>query len=119
MSQVTVNQPAVCNDSATVTHFVYQRFEVNTASKTIDTDNCMYGVTYTGTGAVTLTLPPVSSNQGMKIGICDEGGNASANNITINADVGDTIIGVTSVKIDGDYNSINLYNDGTSQWFIC
>ncbi len=127
MSQVTVNQPAVCNDSATVTNFVYQRIEVSSTPVNISTSNCMYGVTYTTTGEVTLNLPTITAaNSGMKVGICDEGGNAATNNITIMAstvpETDDVIIGDVSITINGDYNSVNLYSvyDASgSKWFIC
>ena len=44
--------------------------------------------------------------------------NAAANNITITTTGGDTIIGGSILVINGNYNSINIYSDGVSGWFV-
>lgn len=92
------------------------RTTVITGTYTIMTTDQIIAVTYTSTGAVTLTLPPATNT--IRIVIADEGGNAGTNNITINPDGSDTIIGESSIIINDDYNSLSLYSDGTSKWFI-
>lgn len=81
------------------------------------TDNIVH-VTYTGTGAVTsLTLPTAQTLAGRVIVIKDAGGNAAANNITVDTEGAEAIDGNATAVINGDYDSINLYSDG-SNWFI-
>jgi len=96
----------------------YTRTVVNVPSYDVLSTDDYLAVIYTTTGEPTLNLPQISS-VGKKIyKIIDEGGNAQTNNITINAFAGDTIVGQSSVLIDGDYNSIFLYNDEVNGWFI-
>ena len=94
----------------------YETTTVAAATYTITADDDLVLTDYTTTGATTLTLPSASVKK--EITIIDSGGNALTNNITINRAGSDTINGGTSVVIDGDYNSLTLINDGTSQWFI-
>lgn len=94
------------------------RTVVNDSAYTININDYLVGVTYTSTGVVTLTLPLVTSVPNYVYVIVDEGGNAVANNITIVANAADTIIGTTSVIISSNYNSITIYNNGSSKWFI-
>ena len=77
----------------------------------------------TTSGVVTVTLPQISTIGGgdnyKKYFIIDEGGNASANNITIATTGGDTINGNAGpLIISTDNNSYSLYSDGTSNWII-
>ena len=75
-------------------------------------------VTYTGTGAVTsLTLPTAQVVSGREFTVVDGGGNASVNNITIDTEGAETIIGNATYVINTDYNSVTLYSDGIN-WFV-
>jgi hypothetical protein len=81
------------------------------------TDELLH-VTYTATGAVTsITLPTAGTTIGRRLTITDSGGNSTANNITIDCEAAQTISGAATQVISGDYDSINLYSDGTN-WFI-
>lgn len=87
----------------------------------------------TSGGAVTVILPDTATSSvtisgdthasGYKIAICDEGGQAGTNNITVQPTGTNTIISESSVIIDGNYNSINVYSNGGTDaagtWFIC
>jgi hypothetical protein len=99
----------------------YNRTEVTGSSYSIlDTDHIV-AVKYTATGAVTLTLPAISSLSGGKlcVKIVDEGANASVNNITINRSGSDTILGSdTSYTMSENAKTITMYSDGTSKWFM-
>lgn len=77
------------------------------------------GISYTQTSSGTLTLPDPTdgSNQSKRFTVIDESGNASVNNINIQPFASESIIGNTSLIINGDYNSVNLYTNGTD-WFI-
>ena len=91
---------------------------VNTATYDVLTTDQFINVTYTTTGAVTsLTLPTAQVVAGRWIVIKDAGGNATANNITIDTEGSATIDGDATVVVNSDYASINLYCDGTN-WFI-
>lgn len=94
---------------------IASRTIVSTSSYIIKSTDVSIAVTYTPTGTVTLTLPSASTLA--EFSITDEGGNAGTNNITINRSGSDTIMGETSLIINGDYNSINLYSDGGTGWF--
>ena len=50
--------------------------------------------------------------------IVDSGGNAGANNITINANGSDTINGSSSFVINEDYGSVTLATTGDGNWHI-
>lgn len=109
------------DDNLTVTGSLtssYTHTIVNTATYTILATDKFLGVTRTTTGACTITLPQISTVGQIIYYITDEGGNASVNNITINRAAADTISGNTSVTITQDFNSISLYNNGGTGWFI-
>ncbi|MDC0367017.1 hypothetical protein OAM67_01175 [bacterium] len=72
----------------------------------------------TTSSAVTITLPPASACANRKFFVVDEGGNAGTNNITVARAGSDLISGATSVVINGDYNRIQFYSNGTN-FFIC
>lgn len=75
-------------------------------------------VAYTTTGAVTsLTLPTAQMVSGRTIVIKDADGNASANNITIDTEGGETIDGGATLVMAADYEWAILYSDGTN-WFV-
>lgn len=95
---------------------VSARTIINTATYTIKSTDVLVSILYTTTGAVTLTLPTASVLA--EFSIVDEAGNASSNNITINRVGSDTIIGNTSLILNGDYNAVRLYSNGGTAWFI-
>lgn len=75
-------------------------------------------VIYTASGAVTsLTLPTAQTVSGRTIVIKDAGGNASANNITVDTQAAETIDGAATAVMNADYEWLKLYSDG-SDWFI-
>lgn len=91
---------------------------VNSGTYNLATTDFIVDVTYTATAAVTsLTLPTAQTTSGRIIVVKDSGGNASANNITIDTEGSETIDGSATYVIDADYESINLYSNG-SNWFI-
>jgi hypothetical protein len=96
----------------------YEYTLVNAASYTLlDTDEFI-GVTYTSTGSVALTLPIISGVGLKRYYVTDEGGNAGTFDITITSNVADTINGAADYVISSNYNSISLYNNGGTGWFI-
>ena len=100
----------------------YKRTVINSATYTVLQTDEIVAVTYTTTGSVTITLPQISSlttpNKYSRFVIVDEGGNAGTNNITVNRSGTDTIIGNTSVVINGDYNSYTVYSNGSNLWQV-
>lgn len=78
-----------------------------------------YSVSYTTTGAVTLTLPDLTSSDiGRRYTICDTAGNAGTNNITVNRASTDTINGGTSAVISANYGSLTLVYAQDGKWVI-
>jgi len=78
-------------------------------------------VNHTATAPVTITLPAVSAlveAPRTNYWIVDTGLSAGTNAITINPTGADTIDGTTSALIDSDGESVVLFNDGSSKWFI-
>ena len=69
----------------------------------LETDYILH-VTYTVTGAVTITLPTAQTVSGERIIIKDAGGNAGINNITIDTEGSETIDGDDTAIINGDYD---------------
>ena len=68
---------------------------------------------------MTITLPLASSvSEGRLFYIIDEGGNASVNNITINASGGNLVVGNSNIVINLNYMALTIYSDGTSNWFL-
>lgn len=100
-------------NSATAT---YTRKTVTTATHTIMASDEVILVNYAG--AVTLTLPAVSSAEDKYYVIIDISGEAETNNITINAAGEDTIVGEDSFVLAQNYNSITLVHDDISGWFL-
>ena len=97
----------------------YARTPVNVAVYAVLASDDILAVLYTPTGLVTLNLPPIAGLGGPKrYTIVDEGGAAFVHPITVAAAGGDTIIGLPSVAIENNYNSIRIYHDGASGWFI-
>ena len=89
--------------------------DVNSSTYTILPSDKIISVSYTSTGAVTITLPtPVNK---MSYVIKDSGGNCNANNITIETSGSETIDGNSNYVLNNDYDAISLYSDG-SNWYI-
>ncbi len=90
---------------------------VNAATYDLLTGDYILLITYTATGAVTsLTLPTAQTVTGRTIVIKDSG-NASTNSITIDTQASQTIDGAATLVINSDYESVNLFSDGTN-WYI-
>ena len=79
------------------------------------TDDIIHS-TYSATGAVTITIPTALMAEKKTITIKDAGGNAGTNNITI--DSTDNIDGVGTYVINGNYDSVTIYSNGTSWYTI-
>ena len=91
---------------------------VNAATYDLLASDYILNITYTSTGAVTsLTLPTDQVINSRMLIIKDAAGNAGTNNITIDTEGSETIDGVATAVINGDYDFIKLYCDG-SNWFI-
>jgi hypothetical protein len=86
----------------------------------ISTTDYYVGVdTVNASGIIALGLPNASSmRNGQTVVVKDEGGNANARNITINAAIGQTIDGQNSVVLESPYASIHLYCNGANKYFI-
>jgi len=50
----------------------------------------------------------------MYIIITDTGGNANENNITVNCNAADTIMGGSNVIVSENYNSVSIFNDNVN-----
>lgn len=68
--------------------------------------------------AITLTLPTASTVPDQIFEIVDEKGNSATNNITIAVQGGDTIIGESSLIINGNYNTVTVYSDGGTSYLV-
>lgn len=100
----------------------YSRTVVGTSTYTVLSTDDIVAVTYTTTGACTITLPAISSIGSVKISIVDEGGNSGTNNIIVAYATGDYLLGLdgnsNTYLINSDYGSITLYNNSSNGWFI-
>jgi hypothetical protein len=90
-----------------------------TSAYTMAVDDHIIGVDTSG-GTVTITLPDADTfTAGQVFIIKDEGANAASNNITITTDTsGDKIDGSNSVLLDSDRASVNIYTDGSANYYI-
>lgn len=80
----------------------------------LSTDGILH-VTYTATGAVTITIPTAQiTATRLPFDIKDAGGNATTNNITIVTEGAETIDGEANAVISTSYNALTLYSDGTN-----
>ena len=90
---------------------------VNAATYDLQPTDAVLHVTYTGTGAVTnLRLMSDQVYSGRTVKIKDAGGNATTNNITITTEGAETIDGQATWILGIDYESVEIYSDGTN-WF--
>lgn len=94
--------------------------EINASTRTlVEADDILGGNTQAN--AIVFTLPEISTLSGSgykKFTIVDIGGNASSNNITIVTSGSDTLLGGNTMVLSGDYNSFQVFSDGTSKWFF-
>lgn len=68
---------------------------------------------------VSITLLDIATAGNKFITIVDSGGNATISNpIVINAASGEFILGSDSYAITSAYNSVKLFNDGDTRWFL-
>jgi hypothetical protein len=115
-----VNGDLTVNGCLRYTVMGYTRVEVTGTYTVLEGDDII--AANTQVGAITITLPAISSlvecSGQMTFAIVDEGGEALNNNITINANVADTILGGSSIVLSGNYNAIHIYSDGTDGWFM-
>jgi len=120
-----VGQPLLGTDAATKQYIDdindnnYEYVAINAATYTALVTDRIIGVLYSVTGICTITLPQISTITGNKkrYTIVDEGGNAAINNIIIQGSGGDTINGGT-FTLNGNYDSVALYNNTTTGWFV-
>ena len=94
-----------------------QIVSVSAASYDVLATDHILNVTYTATGAVAIDLKTAQLHAGRVLVVKDAGGNAAINNITITTEASETIDGDATLVINGNYNAVNLYCDGTN-WFI-
>lgn len=106
--------PLTYNTVAIVGSAPYTRTVVNTSTYTILGTEDILAITYTVTGQCTLTLPNASTPY--RVTIVDEGGNAFANNITVQTPDGALIMGSSTWVMNKNYGTIRLYTSGTA-WF--
>lgn len=91
--------------------------DVNASTYSTDSDDALLSVSYTTTGAVTITLQSADVVAGRVLVIKDAGGNATTNNITVNTQGSETIDGASSASITANDGVLRLYSDGTN-WFV-
>lgn len=70
-----------------------------------------------GTASV-INLPPIGVAGNIEFTITDSSGGSTNNNITINPDGSETILGDTEAILIEDYTSITIYNDGSTNWLL-
>ena len=68
-------------------------------------------------GSFGIAIPSATGSEGQILLVKDEGGNCSAENVTITTFAAETIDGGATVLLDNDYESVNLYSNGAN-WFI-
>ena len=93
---------------------IVDREEV-TADTTTDGNSFYFGCDTVG--ADTITLQTADTVAGRIIVVKDEGGNATAQNITIDTQAGALIDGAVSITLNADDQSVTLISNGTN-WFI-
>ena len=97
---------------------VYTKTAVTTATYTVLAEQEILHVTRTSSGTCTINLrAAATAGDGAWLKIVDAGGNASANNITIDGSGSETINGSTTYVLSADYAAAEIYTDG-SNWFV-
>ena len=87
---------------------------INVAAYALLITDTILSVSYTATGACTITIPTAQITNGRRLVIKDAGGLAGTNNITIATEGAETIDGSATAVINSDYSAINIYSDGTN-----
>lgn len=99
----------------------YKRTVVNSSPYTVLESDDILAV-FPLTATIQINLPLINSlttpNKYKRYTIVDEGGNSANNPIYVVAASGNSIIGTDSVAVNQNYNSINVYTDGVSKWFL-
>lgn len=90
---------------------------VNAATYTVLVSDQIIHTTYTPTGPITSTIPTALLGSGKEFTVVDGGGNCSVNNITVDTEGAEKIIGQDTHVLSIDYESVTYYSDG-SNWFI-
>ncbi len=81
------------------------------------TDNILH-VTYSATGACTITWPTAQMVSGRLIRIKDAGGDASSNNITLATEGSQTVDGESTYVMNLDYSCLTVYCDGSNLFIL-
>ena len=107
------------NTNLVVSGVDYKRTQVTVPLFDIAINDDILAVLYSSTGMTTLNLPKISTlpNKRKKYTIVDEGGLSGLNAISIIANISDSILGSSTVQINGNYNSIQIYSNESTQWF--
>lgn len=84
-----------------------------TTTVNVTANDQMVLCTSTG-GAVTVNLPAVSALAGKTLIVKDAGGDATANNITVDGNASETIDGAETKPIATNYGALRLYCTGTA-----
>lgn len=123
------NTVTLGNDSITDTHLkgsvnmsqggqTVKKTTVNAATySTLVTDYILH-VTYTATGACTITIPTTQITDGRKFIVKDASGNAGTNSITIATQGSETIDGAATLTVSTNYGKLTLYSDGSNLFTI-
>jgi hypothetical protein len=99
----------------TLAGIIFNRITVAASTYTTLITDHTIGVTYTATGAVTITISSAHiAVVGKHIRIIDEGGNASVHNITVATEGSETISGAATQTISTDYGRLRIYSDGSN-----
>ena len=91
---------------------------VNSSTYSLLATDARVNVTYTATGACTITWPTAQVTDGREVVIKDAGGNASVNNITIVTGGSETIDGAASYTMTEDYSSMTILSNGSNLFII-
>lgn len=97
----------------------YKRTIVDSSVYMIDQSDDIVAVKATANGAVTVTLPLISSmfRKRKRFAIVDEAGHAGANSITILTTSPDKIFAGGSWMLSGDFNAVQIYSDEVDNWY--
>ena len=104
-------------NSPTGNSYSTKQVSTNYTISSLDTYNIFRVIS--GSGAFTITLPPVNTvATGRFYIIWDQSNLANSNNITIRTNGGDTIEGGTSYVLATNNGSVMLVGDGSSTWSL-
>jgi hypothetical protein len=112
------NQPGITGSLEVVNPTVERRFPTVVISSNVALDpNVVARVDVTG-GPVTVTLPSAFDNRGVSVVVKHIAGDATINNVTVAAQVGDTIDGIATFVIKANNISAVFTSDGNTNWMI-